>query len=303
MSCSAPVAFAEAVAGAAARVGRCYTRAVRIELHCHSTCSDGSFSPEEVARRAAAAQVELFCLTDHDTVEGCARAAAELPEGVRTLPSLELSTKHEGRTVHLLMYGLFDADGRAQLEETLGEIRHKRIARVREICERFAALGVAELEPDDILRGAHGSPGRPHVARAVVEAGAATSIREVFDRWLHDGGPAYVDIDRYSLEEGVAAGVRAGARMSIAHPHTLKSWDLVRDVYRQLRDAGLEGIEAYYGKYGPAQREQWLRLAEELELVVTGGSDFHGEVTPDVAGPVIDLPEPHATALRAWLSP
>lgn len=250
-----------------------------------------------------ASQVELFCLTDHDTVEGCARAAAELGPGVRTLPSLELSTKHAGKTVHLLMYGLFDEEGRKDLEVHLGEIRHKRIERVREICERFSALGVAELEPEDILRGAHGSPGRPHVAKAVVKAGAATSIREVFDRWLHDGGPAYVDIDRFSLEQGVAAGVAAGARMSIAHPHTLRSWDVVKEVYRELKGAGLEGLEAYYGKYGPAHREPWLRLAEELDLVVTGGSDFHGDVTPDVAGPVIDLPEPHASRLVEWLTP
>jgi len=276
---------------------------VRVELHCHSTCSDGSFAPEEVAKRAAASGVELFCLTDHDTTQGCDAAAAVLPTGVASLPSLELSTKHHGKTVHLLMYGLFDEVGRAALETTLLEIRRKRVERVAEICERFRAIGVVDLEPEDILARAHGTPGRPHVAAAVVDAGAATSVREVFDRWLHDGGPAYVDIDRFTLAEGVAVGVRAGARMSIAHPHTLRSWDVVKEVYRELRDAGLEGLEAYYGKYGPAQREPWLRLAEELDLVVTGGSDFHGTVTPDVAGPVIDLPEPHAERLRAWLTP
>lgn len=280
-----------------------YSPGVRVELHCHSTCSDGSFAPQEVARRAVAANVELFCLTDHDTTQGCAAAAAELPEHVTTLPSLELSTKHHGKTVHLLMYGLFDAEGRAALETKLGEIREKRVERVREICDRFRALNVVDLQPEDILKRAHGTPGRPHVAAAVVDAGAATSVREVFDRWLHDGGPAYVDIDRYTLEEGVQAGTAAGARMSIAHPHTLRSWDVVREIYQQLRDAGLEGLEAWYGKYGPAHREPWLRLADELDLVVTGGSDFHGAVTPDIAGPVIELPEPHAGRLREWLTP
>ena len=274
-------------------------------MHCHSTCSDGSLPPEEVGRAAGSHGVDVFCLTDHDTLEGYARARDALPEGTRTLPSLELSCKHHGKTVHLLMYGIGDGPGRDRLQTRLDEVRASRIRRIGLICARLEELGAATLEPRTILKSAHGSPGRPHVAAALVKAGAVTSVREAFDRYLKDDGPANVEVDRISLGDGVALGVDAGARMSVAHPHTVGDYERVKDLYRELRDEGLTGIEAYYLKYGApgsAYRKPWVRLAEEMDLVKTGGSDFHGEATPDVVGPTgVEFEGADAEALADWL--
>src|SRR5690606_20184714 len=173
--------------------------------------------------------------------------------------------------------------------------------RLRAIVDRLADLGV-RLDAAAILEQARDhTPGRPDVARALVAAGVVTSMREAFDRFLRDGGPADVPIARVSLEEGLALGRACGAKMSLAHPHTLRAFPLVADLFRRLRGAGLEGIEAHYGRYGQAERLQWTRLAEALDLVITGGSDFHGDAMPEVARPVIAMPTPLARRLTAWL--
>jgi predicted metal-dependent phosphoesterase TrpH len=275
---------------------------MRVDLHCHSTHSDGSLPAAEVAARAAAAGVELFALTDHDTLAGYAATREALPPGVPVLRAVELSCKAEGRTIHLLMYGVADGPGLAALEERLASVQDDRQVRLRAIVERLGALGI-RLDADAILREAAGrTPGRPDVARALKAAGAVRSLREAFDRYLHDGGPADVALARLSLAEGLALGRAAGAKMSLAHPHTLRSHQLVVELFEQYRGDGLEGIEAFYGRYTAAEREVWLRVARRFDLVVTGGSDFHGDAVPEVARPVIDLPEPHAARLRAWLA-
>jgi predicted metal-dependent phosphoesterase TrpH len=274
---------------------------MRVDLHCHSTHSDGSLPAAEVAARAAAAGVELFALTDHDTLAGYAATREALPPGVPVLRAVELSCKAEGRTIHLLMYGVADGPGLAALEERLASVQDDRQVRLRAIVERLGALGI-RLDADAILREAAGrTPGRPDVARALKAAGAVRSLREAFDRYLHDNGPADVAFARVTLAEGLALGRAAAARMSLAHPHTLRSPALVAEVYRRHQSDGLEGIEAYYGRYPNAEREVWLRLAQAHGLVVTGGSDFHGDSMPEVTRPVIELPEPHAARLREWL--
>lgn len=242
----------------------------------------------------------FFFLTDHDTFEGFDRAKSALGDEVATAASLELSCKYEGRTVHLLMYGLQDSEALTTFQGRLDKIRVARVKRLREICDRFATLGVT-LDAEKILATAHGSPGRPHIAKAVVATGAATSIKEVFDRWLHDGGPAAIDIERISLEDGLNYGKSVGAKMSMAHPHTLKSPDLVEEIVRTYRDAGLEGLEAFYGGYAVAQRKPWLDLAAKYDMIATGGSDFHGEATPHIARPTIEIPSPYDTAIVDWL--
>lgn len=274
---------------------------MRLELHCHSTCSDGSFTPEQVAARARAEGVELFCLTDHDTLAGHP-ATVEALAGIKVLRGVELSCRHAGKTVHLLLYGVREGSGLVALQRRLEHVQEDRRARLRAIIARLRRLGVG-LDEDKILLGAHGhTPGRPDVARALVEAGHVRTPREAFDRYLHDGGPADVALERMSLAEGLRLGREAGARMSLAHPHTLRSPPLVDEIFAQFRAAGLEGIEAYYGRYTAPERAQWLRLARRRDLVVTGGSDFHGDAVPEVARPGIELPEPLAARLLAWLA-
>lgn len=274
---------------------------MRLELHCHSTCSDGSLPAAEVARLAHARGATLFCLTDHDTDRGFADSAAAVGEGCTVLRGLELSCREYDRSVHILLYGLKDGPGLERLHTKLEEVDVARRERIVAICERLEALGV-HIDASRILAGAHArTPGRPDVARALVRAGVCTSPREAFDRFLKDGGPAEVPVPRISVAEGVALGREAGARVSLAHPHLLGHPALVRDLFVRLRDAGLEGIEAYYGKYDRAETTAWLRLVRELDLVATGGSDFHGEMSPDVASPTITVPEEVGARLRGWL--
>lgn len=287
------------------RIIQLYFR-VRLELHCHSTCSDGSLAPEQVAQRLLEFEPELACLTDHDTTAGHERFAATIhadPRGraTRVLRGLELSCRHARRTVHLLVWGVEDGPGRERLEARLAEQSELRRGRIVKICERLAALGVV-LDPAPILAGAVGrTPGRPDVAKALVAAGVCNSVRHAFDQFLKDGGPADVPVDSVTLREGLALGRAAGARMGLAHPHTLKHHAVVRELFVELRDAGLEGIEAFYGSTSPVRAEPWLRLARELDLVPTAGSDFHGEMVADVTAPGIELPREHASRLREWL--
>jgi 3',5'-nucleoside bisphosphate phosphatase len=274
---------------------------VRLELHCHSICSDGSFPATEVARRARARGATLFCLTDHDTDRGYADTAAAIGDACTVLRGLELSCREYDRSVHLLLYGLREGPGLDRLHAKLAEVDVARRERIVAICERLRTLGI-ELDASQILAGAHArTPGRPDIARALVRAGVCTSPREAFDRFIKDGGPADVPVPRISVAEGVALARDAGGRVSLAHPHQLGHPALVRDLFVRLRDAGLEGIEAYYGKYAAAESIAWLRLAKELDLVPTGGSDFHGEMSPDVGAPTIELPEGVGERILAWL--
>ncbi|PRQ02787.1 PHP domain protein [Enhygromyxa salina] len=280
---------------------------MRLELHCHSTCSDGSLEPEQLAQELLDYGVELACLTDHDTMLGCDRLAAAFGgdprgRGARVLRGLELSCKHDGRTIHLLIWGVADGPGRDALELRLAEQLRRRRERIVAICERLAALNI-DLDPAPILARAAGrTAGRPDVAKALVEAGVCSSMRAAFDKYLRDGGPADVSIESLGLDEGLALGRAAGARMALAHPHTLRHHAVVRELFVEFRGRGLEGIEAFYGHASPARAEPWLRLARELDLVPTGGSDFHGEALANIKHPGIELPLAYGARLRSWLA-
>jgi predicted metal-dependent phosphoesterase TrpH len=270
---------------------------VRIELHCHSTCSDGSESPEVVADRARQRGVELFCLTDHDSFDGYEATRAACPQVLR---GLELSCHEEGRTVHLLVYdAVRDNERWAVFAAQLENAQQGRRDRLRAMGERLSELGVpVDVEP--ILAGAGTrTVGRPDLANALVAGGHVSSFGEAFLRYLGDGAPAYLPMERLSVAQGLDLGRAAGARMSLAHPHTLGEYAAV--LCQRYRRAGLDGLECFYGPYTPRQRRRWLQLAERFGLVVTGGSDFHGTAMPQISEPGIDLPDRHANRLRAWL--
>lgn len=275
---------------------------MRVELHCHSTFSDGSFAAAEVAHMAARTGVTLFCLTDHDTCAGyeISRDILE-PTGCTVLRGLELSCRDGDRNVHVLLYGLVEGPGFDRLRARLDEIHGERTERLVAICKRLARLGIT-LDVDALLVRTHGrSPGRPDVARALVAGGHCKTPQDAFTRFLRDGGPADVPLDRLSVADGLALAIGAGARASLAHPHTLGDFALVRVLLRAHRDLGLEGIEAFYGAYARAESERWLALAHELDLVPTGGSDFHGEMNPAVLQPGIGLSEDVGARLCTWL--
>jgi predicted metal-dependent phosphoesterase TrpH len=280
---------------------------VLIDLHCHSRCSDGTLPPAVVAQNAAHAGVVLFCLTDHDTLAGHPDSCRPATTGcMQVLRGLELSCGERGRPVHLLLLGLEPGPGLVQLEFEIERLQARRRDRIHEICARFLRWNI-HLDPDAIVAGTHGgSVGRPHVAAALVKAGVVRSVREAFDRFLRDGGPADIPGPRLTVEEGAALGKAAGARVSLAHPHTVGHPEVVQALLLRARDAGLGGIEAFYGPYGSRDRAAWRALGEKLGLAITGGSDFHastGVTGPGGlgAGMGVDLPDELAPRLCEWL--
>lgn len=265
---------------------------MRFELHCHSTCSDGTESPEAVAARAAGRAVEVFALTDHDTCAGSAVRVA----GARVIRAVELSCDDDGRTVHVLAFdrgGAWDA-----LDARLAGVREARRNRMRVMAARLARRGIA-IDVEPLLADAERrSIGRPDLARAMVAAGAASSLNDAFSRHLYDGGPVDVPHRALSLADALAVGREAGAAMALAHPHL---YDPRSAAYlRRYRSEGLTGVEAFYGAYDPRERARWIAVADELGATCTGGSDWHG---PDAshALPGVDLPADRSDALLAWL--
>jgi hypothetical protein len=268
------------------------SREMRIELHCHSTCSDGTLAAEVVGARAAAAGAQLFALTDHDT---CAGTAAAVVPGARIVRGVELSCDDRGRTIHVLAY---DRGGDwAALEGKLDAVREARRNRLRVMAAKLVHRGIViDIEPL-LAEAGRRSVGRPDLARAMVAAGHATSFKDAFQRHLFDGGPVDVAHHALPLVDALAAGRAANAAMSLAHPHLYG--DRGAQLLRQHRDDGLTGVEAFYGGYDPSERGRWTKLAGELKLTCTGGSDWHGETD---SGPTIELDDARADAVLTWLS-
>lgn len=250
----------------------------RIDLHSHSIASDGELPAAEVAARAKKAGLAAWALTDHDTVAGLAeagRAASAL--GIRLVPGIELSAFLGAKEIHVLGHFVDpDHDSLRRFEDFLADHRRERM---RQIVAKLDGLGV-RIGIDEVERWSGGKTlGRPHVARAVVAAGAAATVREAFDRYLGEGRPAYVGRFRLEVPEAVALVRGAGGTATIAHP--VVSGLEAREVER-LREAGVDGIEVYHPDHEPGDREWLLRLADRIGLVPTAGSDFHGEtISPD----------------------
>jgi predicted metal-dependent phosphoesterase TrpH len=258
---------------------------MRFELHCHSICSDGTEAPEAVAARAKARGVDVFALTDHDTCAGSTCAG-----GIR---AVEISCDEAGKSIHLLAFAR--GGDFAVLEARLAEVREARRNRMRVMGAKLAQRGIRiDVEPLIAAAEAEGRTiGRPDLARAMVAHGAATSVRDAFSRFLYDGGPVVVPYRALTLAAAVELGRTAGAALSLAHPH-------LYDPALLRAHPGIEGVEAYYGSYDPKERARWIEIADELGLVCTGGSDWHG---PDDAScePGVDLPDDRADRLTSWL--
>lgn len=258
-----------------------YTPIVRVELHCHSTCSDGTASVESVASRAAG--LTIFALTDHDTTSGSARAG-----GIR---ACELSCDLDGRTIHVLAYDR--GTGWDALEAKLEAVRVARGNRLRVMAAKLASRGVRlDVEPL-VAEAARRSVGRPDLARMMVAAGSASSFKDAFARHLYDGGPVDVPNRALPMAEAMTAAQEAGAALSLAHPH------LYGDLgERILRDhPAITGVEAYYAGYDPSERARWLSVASSRGLTPTGGSDSHGEEPLGV-----ELSDEAAARVTAWLT-
>ncbi len=253
-----------------------------IDLHVHSTFSDGSFSPEELVEMAVQSGLSALALTDHDTTDGVPRLlSASEASGIVGVGGVEISAEFAGGTMHLL--GLDVNPAESALQEALARIRMGRGERNQQIVTHLNELGLAlpweRVEP--LANG--GVVGRPHIAQAMVECGLVSSREKAFSRFLRRGGPAYAERFRLSPEEGIGRIRGAGGVPVLAHPFTLGlRFRKLRECVRELSAMGLQGIEVFYPEHGQERRAQYTELAKEFDLVMTGGSDFHGAANPAI---------------------
>lgn len=250
-----------------------------IDLHLHTTASDGRLSPEELVRRVVAAGITVMSVTDHDTLAGlpAARKAAEAA-GVRLVDGIEITAVHDGCDVHILGYFVDVADER--LAGFLQAQRSRRVERVQQIAARLATLG-AVIDVTALLSTAAGMPGtsvgRPAIARELIAAGHAASIQDAFDRYLALGRPAFVPRVGPSPLEVVDLIHNSRGIASMAHPGVTNQ----PDVMRTLVKAGLDAIEVHHSDHPPELRLELHTFASRYALLETGGSDFHGDEDRD----------------------
>jgi len=251
-----------------------------IELHAHSTASDGVLDPADLVARAAAVGVTTLALTDHDTVAGCPAAiAAGAGLGVEVVPGIELSVRVDRGTFHLL--GYFAEPEPPALMARMDEIAGSREHRNAEIYARLAGLGVP-VDERDVRARATGRVGRPHIAAAMVAAGYCADTIDAFDRYLGSEAPAYVAAGAIGPEEAVRLVKSAGGAASLAHPGTLLlDAAELRALVASLVPAGLDAIEAFRGDTPLSEQEGYAALAAEHGLLATGGSDYHGPALED----------------------
>ena len=265
-----------------------------IDLHTHSTASDGSLSPAELVRRAKQKGLSAIAITDHDTMDGVAEAMGEGKRiGVEVIAGVEISVDFEPE-MHML--GYFFGSGFGRLEKTLVRLRKDRDERNPKIINRLNRLGF-DINMDEVEREARGEvAGRAHIAKILYEKGYVSSMEEAFDKYLSGGKPAYVKRDKLTPEQGIREIENSGGIPVLAHPIYL-GFDLscaggagfsaglkrcgeglrqMDEVLHRLGGAGLKGLEAYYSDNSPEETENLLLLARRHNMLVTGGSDFHG---------------------------
>ncbi|MEV5516414.1 PHP domain-containing protein [Streptomyces flaveolus] len=249
---------------------------MRIDLHTHSTASDGTDTPAQLVRNAAAAGLDVVALTDHDTTRGHAEALAALPEGLTLVTGAELSCRLDGISMHMLAY-LFDPEEPALLAER-ELVRDDRVPRARGMVAKLNALGVPVTWEQVARIAGDGSVGRPHVASALVELGVVPTVSDAFtEDWLADGGRAYVDKHETDPFEAIRLIKGAGGVAVFAHPAAAKRGRTVPEAaIAELAAAGLDGIEVDHMDHDAQTRARLRGLAAELGLLVTGSSDYHG---------------------------
>ncbi|MCD8255069.1 MAG: PHP domain-containing protein [Oscillospiraceae bacterium] len=254
----------------------------RIDLHVHTTASDGTLTPAAVTARARGLGLAAIAITDHDTVEGVAeavRAGKELD--VEVVPGIELSCYYRGREVHVLGYFINIAS--ASLAETIRAVTENRKARNHIIAERMAADGLPVSIDELKRRFPHTVIGRPHFAEVLVEHGLADSVSDVFARYLNRGRPYFEPQKRMNMDEATAAINAAGGLAVLAHPYQYRYSEAeMRRLFADFKSCGGTGIECFYSGYDAEKSAFLTSAAAELGMCVTGGSDFHGSVKPDI---------------------
>lgn len=252
----------------------------KIDLHLHSTASDGTFTPTELMELAAREGYLAVALADHDTLQGVAEARARARQlGLIYLPCVELSIGTDVG-IHLLAYGVDEKTPRMQA--MLEGMRLDREERTRKMAQKLKEAGYA-VDYDDVRAKVDGVVGRPHLAQALVECGAAKTVPECFIRFIGKNAPFYVERRKIPSQEGIQTVLEAGGIPTLAHPGQLRL--SVQELYAhigKLRDMGLKGLECYHNSHDPQMQDLLRDYSSRLGLLVTGGSDFHGATKPTV---------------------
>jgi hypothetical protein len=263
-----------------------------VDLHTHTTASDGTYAPSALVAEASQRGVRVLAVTDHDSTEGLAEAIdeAERRRPLEIIPGIEINCDVEGAEIHVLGYLM---DWQAEwFQDFCREQRRERRARIHRMVERLAAIGMP-LDADEVFAIVkEGSAGRPHVAQVMVAHGYVKTVREAFDKYLGSGKPGHVPRKKVTPEDAVRIIRKAGGVPVFAHPGLADRDELIPG----LIAAGLMGIECYYTEHSAAQRATYLQLCKDHDLVATGGSDFHG---PKVRAATLGSPSVPMSAVDA----
>jgi predicted metal-dependent phosphoesterase TrpH len=246
-----------------------------IDLHTHSTASDGLYSPTELLQRARnETELRVLALTDHDTTNGLAEAAeAALHLAIEFIPGIELNTDIEGGEIHML--GYFPEYERPEFQQTLQILRDARVRRGERMVELLNEQGI-NIQWERVREIAQGAVGRPHIAKALMEAGYVQSIGEAFDKYIGSNCPAYVPRYKLTPEDAIRLILSANGLPVMAHPLTMPGLEKLRTWLPDLVATGLVGLETYYGPYTQEEEQQLRDLADKHGLIPTGGTDYHG---------------------------
>ena len=265
-----------------------FSRHVSIDLHIHTTASDGTFTPEQVVSHAHQLKLKAIAITDHDTVAGSKEALGSgIPPSLGFITGVEISSSpppfYPGSgSFHLLGYSIRLDD--PKLNRTLEKLQQARKNRNPAIINRLNELGIS-ITLDEVRREAgEGQLGRPHIAQLMVKKRAVASIDEAFDRFLGTGKPAYVDKQRVECFKAIEIILDAGGVPVLAHPGLLdyKTENQLDELIGKLKKAGIQGVEVYYSGHTPDQTRLYAALAQRHDLLLTGGSDFHGAIQPEI---------------------
>ncbi len=255
----------------------------RIDLHLHSTYSDGSFSPTDLIHQARHARVTALALTDHDTTAGMTEALeAAKPYSIEVISGVEISSLYKGKETHIL--GYFVDYHNESFQKHLYALRKSRQERIPKIIARLNNQGLSLSHEDVTAVAGHGSIGRPHIAQVLVNKQYASTIEDAFSRYLKEGAAAYITRELPDAKEAIHWIRNTGGIPSLAHPSWVgNSMSELQAACKELKTVGLQGIEVFYGTHTLRQTSDYLNLARRLELLPTGGSDFHGATRPHIA--------------------
>lgn len=255
-----------------------------IDLHTHSTASDGTLSPTELVTLAKEVGLDAIALTDHDTFAGVEEAMAAGKElGVEVIPGCELSLESPDGAGWMHVVALWLPPNPTELQEAFDWVHEGRMARNHEIVEKLRSLGI-DITYERVAARAAGTIGRPHFAQELVAIGVCSSIREAFNVWLGDHGRAYIPKRKLTPEQAFSILNNIGATSILAHPFALGLSETAAEaLISDLQKLGLDGLEVYYSEHGESDTKKYKAIAEKLGMLIGGGSDFHGSVKPSIS--------------------